>query len=318
MAQPVTPLRLDYPVNVLTSFHYFRRRDMGALHRAGLRIIGDSGAYSAASLGTTVDRDAYYAWVARWQHVLHWCAGLDVIGDDDATYRNWLAAPADLQLVPTVHYGVEPSAIDKYAEAGATLIGLGGMVPHKSQPMKLLRWAAQVMRYARDQHPQVRFHGWGVTHPQLIMNLPWWSVDSSGWGAAYRYGRAVLIDPTTGARVNATLDGRDMARHATLLRQHYGVDWTEVSESRPENRSQLVRLTARSMQHWEAFLQKRWSVSPPSRLRGIGVGPHLSYVMPNVDDSMSLSVGPHLHFADTGILNLRDLEQPIQTGRGIT
>ena len=37
------------PRNILVSYHYFRKYDLDKL--AGLRIIGDSGAYSAKSQG---------------------------------------------------------------------------------------------------------------------------------------------------------------------------------------------------------------------------------------------------------------------------
>ena len=293
MAEPVNDVYLDYPVNTLVSYHYFAKTDINDLAQGGLRLIADSGAYSAATQGTHIDTDAFYDWCSRWRDDFLWMAALDVIGDQDATYRNWVKSPPKLRLMPTVHFGAPPNAIDRYVEAGVDLIGLGGMVPHKSEPMKLLRWAAQTMKYARDHHPQVRFHGWGVTHPDLTYNLPWWSVDSSGFGSAYRYGRMVLVNPINGKKTTVPMDGRSAAKHAAMIRTHYRVDWRRIAESSSSSRRDLVRASTRSMQHLEAFLQKRWKVEPPQSLA----------------NAMSTG-GPLLHFVDAAIPHLRHLHGP--------
>jgi hypothetical protein len=232
----------------------------------GLRLIGDSGAFSADSQNATIDRDAFYEWAVRWQHDLYWIASLDVIGDLKQSWANWRAAPPGLRLVPTVHYGAPVESIDRYVEAGADLIGLGGMVPFKSESPRLLRWCLAMMRYARDNHPHVRFHGWGVTHPQLMMNLPWWSVDSSGYSASFRYGRMTLFDPEAKCRVGVVLDGKDMARHRDLLRRHYGVDWRDVATSTAANRRAIVRVSLRTYQLMEHYLQNRHRVTAPRSL----------------------------------------------------
>lgn len=284
MAEPVDDVYLDHPVNTLVSFHYFSKVDIHKLAAGGLCVIADSGAFSAASQGVDIDTDEFYDWCRRWKDDFIWMAALDVIGDEKATYRNWMSAPAELRLVPTVHYGAPPNAIDKYAEAGVDLIGLGGMVPHKSEPMKLLRWSAQMMRYARDKHPQVRFHGWGVTHPQLLMNLPWWSVDSSGLTAAYRYGRMTLVDPNDGKKKTFDMNGRDAAQHVRLLRDYYGVNWQRVAYSTASNRRDIVRVSARSMQNLQSFMRKRWKVSRPQDIdeHHPATGPLLHFVIGNL------------------------------------
>jgi len=283
------PLRT--PANALVSFHYFAESDMAELASWGLRIIGDSGAYSAASQGTHIDRDKFYGWARQWRHCLLWVAGLDVIGDDDATWKNWVNAPSDLRLVPTVHYGVPGSAIDKYVEAGADLIGLGGMVPYKSEPERLLRWCAQMMKYARDRHPHVRFHGWGVTHPALMMKLPWWSVDSSGYASAFRYGTMALVDPDVVPfrRFQVKLNGRDIAPHAALLRKHYGLqDWSRVAVSNRDTRRDVGRVAVRTYQLMEDYLRRRYQVTSPQSLAVDSPGPHVHAVQFNTIDEDGL------------------------------
>lgn len=265
--QPDDPTRLDVPTDILCSFHYFGDIDMGAMRSWGTRIIGDSGAFSAMSTGKPIEREVFHAWADRWRDDLLWVAALDVIGDAEASYQNWLAARRDgLELVPTIHYGEGTAQLDRFAEEGATLIGLGGMVPYSSEKERLMRWTLMMHRHARDHHPQVRFHGWGISHPYLVDNLPWWSTDSSGFSSCFRFGTLRLWEPRRGRFVGVDLNGRDLARHARLLREVYGIDWRVVAESKSENRRELGRVAIRSVQLYAAWLQKRQAVTPPALL----------------------------------------------------
>lgn len=273
--QPDDHTLLQAPADILCSFHYFGDIDMGQIKSWGTRIIGDSGAFSARSLGKPIEREAFHAWAARWDDALLWVAALDVIGDAEASYQNWQAARRDgLELVPTIHYGEGTAQLDKFAEEGATLIGLGGMVPYSSEKDRLMRWCLMMHRHARDHHPHVRFHGWGISHPYLVDNLPWWSTDSSGFSSAFRFGTLRLWCPRRGRFFGVDLNGRDLARHARLLREHYSVDWKLVAESLPENRRELGRVAIRAVQMYADWLQQRQRVSPPALLAAkLGDGP---------------------------------------------
>lgn len=269
---------LDYPFNALVSYHYFHRIDLGFYVHGGLSMIGDSGAFSARSQGAVIDPDLFYAWADQNRHLLAWVAALDVIGDEAQTWENWRTAPEHLRLVPTVHYGCDARAIDRYAERGCDLIGLGGMVPFASAGgnQRLLRWTLDVFRYARKQWPDVRFHGWGVSNLQLLMDLPWWSVDASSFGSGYRYGQLRSFDPRTASYQAIRMDGHIPATHARFLRDVYGVSWKDVLKSGPTNRRLITRLGARSAQLLEQFLQRRHRVPPPARFAD-GVGPRVHF-----------------------------------------
>lgn len=295
---------VDSPLNVLISYHYFKGEDIARIRSWGLRIIGDSGAYSVYMLGAQIDLDDFLAWMDKWRAQLYWAASLDVVGDVEASWANWQASRhVGLTLVPTIHYGCDPRIMDRYVENGADLIGLGGMVPFKSEPARLMRWCLAVMRYARDTHPHVRFHGWGVTHRVLVDNLPWWSTDSSGYSAAFRYARLRLFDPDTHQHVHVHLNGRGSAREARLLREHYNADWADLMRSTTSNRRVLVRVAMRAMQLHEQWLQERHHVSPPASLASKHQGPELFYASGYGGDysdgkggDLELA-GPLLHFA---------------------
>ena len=272
--QPGDFTRLDVPTDILCSYHYFSNIDMAQIASWGTRIIGDSGAFSAMSLGKPIDREDFHEWAARWQDDLFWIASLDMIGDPAGTFENWQAARRDgLELVPTIHYGEGTAQLDKFAEEGATLIGLGGMVPYSSEKDRLMRWTLMMHRHARDHHPQVRFHGWGISHPYLVDNLPWWSTDSSGFSSCFRFGTLRLWCPRRGRFFSVDLNGRDLARHARLLREHYGVDWKLIAESKSENRRELGRVAIRAVQLYAEWLQKRQQVSAPALLESNLRGP---------------------------------------------
>lgn len=306
-SRPGDEVMLDVPTDILASYHYFAKIDVGRVHSWGTRIIGDSGAFSALSLGAPIDREEFHAWAHRWRDDLFWCAALDVIGDPDGTFVNWQAARDDgLDLVPTLHYGEPASAMDRYVEAGVDFLGLGGMVPYGSEPERLMRWCLSMHRHAAKHHPHVRFHGWGVSHPLLLDNLPWWSTDSSGFASAFRFGRLRLFEPRRGRYVGVDLNGREIAPYRPLLRREYGItDWKTVATSTPETRRAVGRLAIRSMQLYAKWLQRRQRVAPPASLvpaldRVVGplqpgaIGnPTAETVMAiNPDDGFAPKVGP--------------------------
>ena len=276
---------LDEPINALISYHYFARSDLNKLTDLGLRVIGDSGAFSAANKGAHIDLGAFADWITQWRHVLYWVASLDVIGDREASWANWQRL-RDLghDTVPTLHYGTDPTALDRYGEAGVSLVGLGGMVAYKTEQGRLLRWCAVVMRYARDHWPTMRFHGWGVTQPQLLVNLPWWSVDSTTFTRPARYGQLPLFDPDRGRMVHLLMNGRQVAGQRRLLERHYGLtDWRAVSQSRGSEAGRATTLLAmRSMQLWERYLIARHAVTPPPGFTEPGTRIHLACVPGNV------------------------------------
>lgn len=259
-------MNITYPVDALVSFHYYRRDDlMQAVTGPGhLRLIGDSGAFSAWSQGAPVQLNEYAAWCLKWRQVLCWVAALDVIGDPEATRRNWLIMRDDygLDTIPTLHAGSDPGHLDVYAAAGVDYCGLGGLV---GIAPRAFRWLISVFRYARDNHPQMRFHAWGVTNRQILEALPFYSADSSGiMGQAYRYARLRLFNPRTSRDVMIALDGRDPYRHRDLVAGVYGVEPADILTSTPANRALLIKLAAASTQQYAAWLQARHHVTAPA------------------------------------------------------
>ena len=275
--------QIPYPANALVSYHYFEDYDLDRL--PNLRLIGDSGAFSAKTQGVTITLEGLSAWGRKWSHRLAWVAALDVIGDPDRTYRNWheMVTRHGIKAVPTIHFGTDPTELDRYADRGVDFVGLGGLVgvPTKRQ----MRWLVQVFRYARDNHPEMRFHGWGCTSVPHY-DLPFYSVDSSSWTESLRYGKMTLADPRTGKNVFYPLDGRAayQPKVARLLMDYYGANPKEFARAHPGNRAEIVRLSALTMVAREQRARKRHgSIEAPSWIGGrSGPHVHLANINPQV------------------------------------
>jgi hypothetical protein len=258
--------RIDTPVDTLVSYHYFRRDEvMRALTGTKkLRLIADSGAFSAFSQGAEIALDEYAQWCRTWSDHLCWTASLDVFGNPRASYANWrtLLDEHGLRTVPTIHIGTDPTWLDTYADAGVDFVGLGGMV---GRGTGVIRWVVHVLRYARDRHPAMRFHGWGVTAPTMLDRVPLYSADSSGLvNQACRFGSLRLYDPRTRTHRTFRLDGRTPHQHRRLLSEVYGVSAAQVATSHASNRAQIIQLCAAATQLYAADLQRRHRVTAPS------------------------------------------------------
>ena len=288
------------PTNILLSYYYTKNLDLDELRN--LTIIGDSGAFSAKTKGSTVDPHDLAEWGIKWKHRLKWVAALDVIGDEQATFANWrlMTTQYDLQPVPTIHYGANPRALDRYADHGVDFVGLGGLV--KVHTTRQMRWLIQVFKYAKKNHPDMQFHGWGCTTGDHF-RLPFYSVDSSSWTASFRYGRANIYDPEKGIVRQVKLDGRGVYKGSIpdLLANHYGIAPGAVAESSAANRDQLIRLQALSESAREQEFRRlhgpartpRWGVNHTDADRAL----HLA-TMPR--DVQALNDERGIHLATAG------------------
>jgi len=289
---------------------------------APCRVIADSGAFSAKQntetyqFGNAVTTKALVAWTKKWEHLLCWVACIDVASAEQ-TKINWdRMCQSGLQAVSTLHVGDHPSTMDWYAERGVDFLGLGGMAGSYISDNAKMRWMIDCFKYARENHPDMRFHGWGITHAKFL-RLPFFSVDSSGWGSSYRYGRISLRNPLTGETLPCVLDGKSIydaknKKLRELLIEHYGVSPSEIAKAGPANRVLLVKLSALSAsvqeQEWRKTFRKQ-PIYPPSwgRLKGwtLGDGPNQHLALSGCGAGIrerkafaEFDYGPHMHLVD--------------------
>lgn len=216
-------------------------RDTKAAAALNIPVIVDSGAWSnfTGSANVTVDRHIDYLkahWSDKARHI-----ALDVIGDPEATYRNWCEErDAGLAVEPTIHYGTDPTFIDRYLKRGlgTQWVNLGGMA-HLQGDKKLHRtlaaWSAAVIRRCP---PGTLFHALGAVTPGINNLLAIHGVDSTYWLQVVKY-NAVPIFETMPARWTIIPRGTRMrdwkqgkyqrlGKLGPTLQRFYGVSATQV------------------------------------------------------------------------------------------
>lgn len=297
---------ISLPRNVLLSYFYYSKVDFSILKN--LNLIADSGAFSADRLGARIKLADYVAWLRDWDGWFMWAASLDVINDKKATRRNWLVLrdKYGVDTVPTIHFGDEPSAMDFYAAQGVRFMGLGGLVGVKERPRGA--WLAQVFKYQRERWPGVEFHGWGVTQWPLL-RFPFRSVDSSSWNSGTKFGDLILRDPRSlrDYRLDLSRGGSAPSLAAQrLLRAEYGTSWEQIKNSRPENRTEILLVSARTAKVLEDrfnALHAREREREREKLAEPASCGHMD---------QELCSARRLHLADTGMPNLKALTLPRQ------
>ncbi|AEW92951.1 MULTISPECIES: hypothetical protein [Streptomycetaceae] len=269
----------------LTSFHYHRETDLaaiGAAYGGPYEVFADSGAFSAATTGSTIKLADYAAWLHQWRHVITTAATLDVIGDPDATHRNTLALEDQgIRVLPVFHIGSPWRRLEALC-ASYRYIALGGMVPYARRTDDVMRWLIRAFRIAR--HHGAVYHGFGQTRFATIAALPFYTVDSSSWASGARFGVMSLWDSQHSRIVQLTVGRPAEARkHAGLLRTH-GADPAVVGRrgfatkaGKPPEQFQaedtMIRATpAVAYGRLGRWLERRHHVAPPPGWTSTGTG----------------------------------------------
>lgn len=209
--------RLDNPY-YLESYHYVgkptmlkrvRREKENYFERTGKEVVFflDSGAFSAYSLGATIDIGRYCDYCLQNADVFNYASVLDVIDFNDSarsikgTYQNLLEMERrGVKALPCFHYG-EPEEVLEHYVANYEYITLGGMVPISTK--QLMIWLDRIWpKYMcnPDGTPKIKVHGFGLTSLPLMMRYPWYSVDSSTW---VQWGsNGMILIPRSGKQIN--------------------------------------------------------------------------------------------------------------------
>lgn len=188
------------PPRILLSYFYFKNIDIAAFlqslspHR--LDVIADSGAFSAYTQNQVIDVAQYADWLHRWKPLFTTYSNLDVKGN----WRNGLRNQSYLESRGLSPFPVFHAAHDESWDllrdfvSAYDYIGLGGMAGSMNRGSSLIRWAAKCFEVAGGKSV---FHGFGMTTAEMLIGLPWHSVDSSSWTSGVRYGTVRLFDKSS-------------------------------------------------------------------------------------------------------------------------
>lgn len=235
------------PRRTLLSYHYFK--DVGfAAGKTDLFI--DSGAFSAWRLGKPIRLMHYIDFLKRWGDKSTVYANLDVIGSIDGTARNQrIMEAAGLNPLPVYHWGEDYRVLQKMCaeyryvacSGTATVFGEGkGMVTERRAHF------ARVFKITQKYETLV--HGFGVTDMELLMEFPWYSVDSSSWVRGRRFGSFQLFDPVKCRMQNINVNRSSHAYgFRDVLLNHYQVPVSTVIKGRYT----LLEYNTLSVRSWE-------------------------------------------------------------------
>jgi hypothetical protein len=231
----------------LESYHYVSHgRYMERMRQDKVRIFLDSGAFSAFSLGATIDIGAYAEFVREHQDVIEMASVLDAIGDPLGTWNNQKELERrGVEVLPCFHYG-EPWDLCRYYAQHYPYITIGGMVPIPNK--KLEGWLDELWGEVltdKDGYAKVKVHGFGQTARNLIVKYPWYSVDSSSWVQAGANGMMILPEIERSIPVSARspntkvfdkhFDSYPVEEQKIILDllAYYGLSLTEVRDDYP-------------------------------------------------------------------------------------
>lgn len=179
-------------VNMLLSFAFFNREDMSVYRRAMPcgRLMIDSGAYTAASVGKTISLTEYAEFLTTWRDAIDHAVTLDVIGDPVATRRNTRKLHGmGHNVLPVFTRGGTPADFDAMVrDSGYVCVGGGVGMASKVVISRL----SALQRRAEELGGGI--HALGVGNMNSLRQIKPYSADASNVSATFIYGNLVCWD----------------------------------------------------------------------------------------------------------------------------
>lgn len=182
----------------LESYHYINTfRHVAAIRKDKRTIFLDSGAFSAFTKGADIKIEDYARYIHKNKDIIHLAANLDDLHKrEQLSWNNQKALEAmGIKVLPVFHTREDTAWLKKYLDAGYDYIALGGMVAESKAWLK--HWLDEIfgeyLTYP-DGRARVKIHGFGLTTFDLMLRYPWYSVDSTSWVLAGRYGLIWYVD----------------------------------------------------------------------------------------------------------------------------
>lgn len=184
--------------NILESYHYVHKQKwVDDMRREGAKVFMDSGAFSAWTLGVTLNIVEYCDYLKRNADIIRVEDGafmasvLDGIGDPKQTIINQKHMEyLGVRPLPCFHKGEDERYLQEYMR-DYEYITIGGMVGSTVEQLRI--WLDRIWdRYlAPGGKPLLKVHGFGMTSVELMELYPWYSIDSSSWIQSAAFGNVV-------------------------------------------------------------------------------------------------------------------------------
>jgi hypothetical protein len=168
-----------------------------------VRLLLDSGVFSAWNLGKTLDMKAYIDYVKRNKKWLFSYVNVDVIPGEYGRKRTRSEVEKSAKLsydnlqtmkshglrpIPVFHQGEQLYWLERLLADGETYIGISTAKDLRGK--EHLHWLDTVFSMLTDTngYPIVKVHGFGITNPRFLLRYPFYSVDSTTWALSPAYG----------------------------------------------------------------------------------------------------------------------------------
>lgn len=253
-------------MNILVSFAYFAGDGWEKMLFSRIVpkpvIFGDSGAFSAWSLGKIVDIGAYADWLYLYRDWFAFYANLDVVGEPKKGMKNLAYLEGrGLHPIPVYHAGEPWRYLEEMAKS-YPVVGLGGIARAFGSLKargKGEAWLGKCFDIAGDV---TVFHGFGLSSIRSILDYPWFSVDSTSWAASSMYGQLNIFIPQRRKMVHVRLgDSAGAYRYARWIR-HYGYEPEEFANRKKNVRDHVHGLSAKSFVAAQDFARERRGLIP--------------------------------------------------------
>lgn len=229
--------------------------------------------------------EKYTAFVKQYKAGIDIYANVDVIGNEELTWRNqqWLEKKG-LHPIPVVHYPrrekeERQKSIDDlkwlrhYLNLGYDLIGIGGLAARTGLNSGCNEWLRRCFDLICDNPerlPTVKIHGFGVTDYKRLITFPWYSVDSTTWLKRGVFGEILVpcakdnafrfytIDAKTG-HMNALqpyIVGTSMKHRGLHKQTKHFWNLKHIAENNPHGRDCLYRHICRWLEEIEVDKDK--------------------------------------------------------------
>jgi hypothetical protein len=173
-------------VNILIAFPFFKGavRAEAIEHQASVRLLIDSGAFSAWRTGKVITLDDYCRFldsipVKPWRYFT-----LDVVGDPAGSMRNYeTMLHRGYTPVPIFTRGEDPSVLDDYYKT-SDVVGICGLVYTKGNK----GFIKGIMQHVGDR----KVHWLGFGKKDYLKFYRPYMCDTSEWGVGARFGEVEL------------------------------------------------------------------------------------------------------------------------------
>lgn len=220
---------------MLLSYAFFGGDDLAKYrqHMPCGRLLIDSGAFTAASVGKRIDLTEYAEFLGTWRGVYDHAVTLDVIGDPVATRKNTQRLHGmGHRVMPVFTRGGSTKEFDAMVrDSGYVCVGGGVGMPRDL----VVRRLSALQRRAEELGGGI--HALGVGNLEGLRRIRPYSADASNVSSSFRFGtlvcytgqRLVMVSVTDTARIRQHLhhfkaQGLRMAQVAKTRRQPNGTE----------------------------------------------------------------------------------------------